>query len=261
MATEAMIETCAIWAPTLLCATVRAAGLMLAAPVLGHAAVPARLRLLAAVAVGLAAASRLASPVTLPGDWASLAGGLAGELLIGAGMGYAGRLIFLGVELGAAHVGAQMGLSLAEAADPSRDEPAGPVGGLYYMLAIVVFLAAGGHRALIGGLMTTFDTVPLLGFVPRAGMADVLLGLVGGSFVLATKLAAPMLVAMLTATVLLGLLQRTLPQLNVLSAELPGRALLGLAVTAATLTVVSPLMESAADSLGAEVVSLVQRAR
>jgi len=256
-----MPESYAIWAPTLLCATCRVAGLLLVAPAAGHAAVPVRLRLLAAVAVALAVVSRLAAPVALPGSWLALAGGLAGELVIGAALGYAARLLFVGVELGAAHVSAQLGLSLAEAADPAAGEPSAAVGGLFHLLALVIFLSVGGLRALLGGLMATFQAVPLLGFAPRAGMFELFVGLLAGSFVLALKLAAPVLVAMLTAAAVLGFLQRAVPQLGLLSVELPGRALLGLLTLAAGMAVLLPLMEAATDRLGLDVQSLVQMAR
>lgn len=255
------IEPALIWMPTLLLVTARVAGVMLAAPVLGHSVVPVKVRVLVAVGIGLAAVGRLADPVRLPPHWPDLAVGLGCELLLGFAIGYAARLIFAGVELGAFHVAQQMGLSLAQVANPLAADAPSSVRGLLRLLAVVVFLAVGGHRALIGGLMQTFRTVPPLGFVPAAGMTNTIAAMLGASFVLALKVAAPVLIALLLATVALGLLHRTMPQCNLLSVGLPTRAMLGLLVLAATLGVLAPLIDAAAGQIGLGVRALTQGAR
>ena len=74
-------------------------------------------------------------------------------------------------------------------------------------------------------------------------------GLLGASFALALKVAAPVLVAMLLATVAMGMLQKTMPQCNLLSTHLPIHTLVGLTVLAASLGVLLPLMQQAIDVL------------
>ena len=109
------LEPMAIWMPTLLLVTVRVAGIMVVAPVFAHSAVPVKVRLITSAAMGLAVVGRLARPVALPAGWFDLCMGLGCEFLVGAAIGYAARLIFAGVELGAFHVSQQMGLALESA--------------------------------------------------------------------------------------------------------------------------------------------------
>jgi len=244
------LEAAAVWMPTLLLVTVRVAGMVAFAPAFGHSAVPARVRVIVGAAMALAAVGRLARPVALPAGWFDLATGLGGELLIGAAIGYTGRLIFTGIELGAFHVSSQMGLSLAEVINPLAADAPAAVRGLFRLVAVVVFLAVGGHRALIRGLLETFDVLPPLGFAAPGGLLDVATGCLGASFVLALRVAAPVLVAMLLATVALGLLHRTVPQCNLLTTGLPIRVMLGLVVMAASLGAMAPLLETAATQLG-----------
>ena len=255
------LDAMTLWAPTLLLVTVRVAGMVAFAPVFGHSAVPVPVRVLVSVAMGLAVVSRLAGPVAVPDRALELIAAVGGEFLIGAAIGYAARMIFTGVELGAFHVSTQMGLSMADVIDPSRSDAPGATVGLYRMLAVVVFLAVGGHRALVGGLMGTFQSVPPLRLASVGGLLDMVVAMLAASFVLALKLAAPVLVAMLLATVALGLLHRTLPQLNLLSIGLPVRVLVGLVLVAASLAAVGPLVDVAVTQLGRNIQALTVVAR
>jgi flagellar biosynthetic protein FliR len=219
-----------MWTMMVLPAAARVAGMMLVAPVFGQAAVPVRLRILMALVMGVAVAGR-AGAAAPPANWLAMAGLLAGEVAVGAVIGYAASLVFAGVDIAAAHISAQMGISLGQMFSPSA-ETAGGVRALMGILAIVFFLAINGHRELIAAVLGTFDTVPVGGLRPGEGVLNGIVAMLTVSFVLGLKVAAPVLVAMLLATVALGMLQRTLPQCHILSTGLPARALLGLLVLA-----------------------------
>ncbi|HUS91315.1 MAG TPA: flagellar biosynthetic protein FliR [Phycisphaerae bacterium] len=254
------LQDMALWAPTLLLVTVRVAGMAMVAPVFGSPAVPVKLRLVVSAAMALGAVGLLGRPVALPTSGFDLAMGLVCEAIIGAAIGYAARLIVAGVELGAFQVSSQMGLSLAELIGGGADSPSS-IGGLFRLLAVVVFLAVGGHRALVGGLLDSLQLLPPMGFTPSAGILDVLVGCLAAAFVLALKVAAPVLVALLLATVALGLLHRTVPQCNLLTMGIPVRVMLGLTAVAASLAAVTPLMEQAAGELGRSIQALALAAR
>jgi len=109
--------------------------------------------------------------------------------------------------------------------------------------------------------MGTFQSVPPLRLASVGGLLDMVVAMLAASFVLALKLAAPVLVAMLLATVALGLLHRTLPQLNLLSIGLPVRVLVGLVLVAASLAAVGPLVDVAVTQLGRNIQALTAAAR
>jgi flagellar biosynthetic protein FliR len=221
--------------------------------VFAHASVPVRLRLGLSIVMGLAAAGRLADMATPPDHWVALVGALAVEVAIGAAIGYLARLVFVGVELAAMHIGQQMGLALAEVFDPSKEEVTGAINQLLQMTALVGFLAIGGHRTLIRALLGTFELLPpgfgLEGLPSCGAVMQSATAMLAMSFVLALKIAAPVLAAILIATAAAGLLQKTMPQLNILTVGLPVRAMLGLAVLAASLAILTPLLESAVGIL------------
>jgi flagellar biosynthetic protein FliR len=233
------------WALTLSLATARAAGATMTAPVFGEVAVPKRLRALLAVVIALAVVGRVPAGTVVPDEWLGLALSLAGEVAVGVLIGYAARLVFVGVELGAMHVGQQMGVALAEAYDEQAADSAGAVRRLFWVLALVIFLALGGHREIVAAVLRTFQVVPLAGFAPGQAVLGAVVALLGASFALAIKVAAPVLIAMLLATVAMGLLQRTFPQLHIFSTGFPVRAMLGLVVLAASVWVIAPLVDAA----------------
>lgn len=239
-----MPDSITTWAIAFLMVAARLAGMMMVAPAFGHAAVPARIRVLIAAALSLAVCGRVVQP-HVPGGEVQLVMQLVLEFGIGAAVGYAASLVFAGIELGAAHASAQMGLSLGDVFSGSGDEPAGGVGTLFRVVAIAIFLAIGGHRDLVSGVMDTFAAVPPATFVPGAAIVKAAGGLLTASFVLALKVAAPVLAAMLLATVALGLLQKTLPQCHILSTGLPVRALLGLLVLGLSMAALAWTVEAA----------------
>jgi len=238
------------WSLTLLLVVARIAGIFIAAPVLSSQAVPIKLRVLMSIVIGLAVVGRVARPAAVVGlGGLVLAGG--SELAIGAVIGFAMRLVFVGIQLGAAQIGQQMGIALAEVFDPMHEAP-GASRRLFYMVAIAVFLVIGGHRRLIAATLGSFDTVPVGGFLSPGAMLGVTVTLLGASFALALKVAAPVLVAMLLATVALGLLQKTIPQCNVLSIGLSARAMLAILILAAAVATLLPLMERAVSLTAGE---------
>jgi len=241
-----MLETLSqtTWAATLLLVTARVGGIFLVAPVFSTSALPARLRVLMALvfALGLVPAAGIAG---VPADLWALAAAIGCELAVGATVGYAVRLVFAGVQLGAAHVGHQMGLSLAELYAGTSDAGGATLRQFMFLLAVVVFLTIGGHREVIAALGRTFRAVPLAGFPAAEGILNMVVALLAASFVLAIKIAAPVLITLLLVTVALGLVQRTVPQLNMFTVGIPARLLVGLVALAAGLAAFAGLIETA----------------
>jgi flagellar biosynthetic protein FliR len=242
-----------VWPLALLPVAARVGGLLLVAPVYGHPAVPVRLRLLAAVVVGLAVLGRSA-PVFVPASLGELVLVCGLELALGAAIGWAAGLIFAGVELAAAHVGAQMGVSLGQAMGGEGEGEGGPVASLYRVAALAVFLLIGGHRQLLGGLLDSIQLLPVGGMglplaaggpLGPAGVLGTAAVLLQASFILALKVAAPVLIAILLATVAMGLLHRALPPCHILSTDLPIRAMLGMLVMALGLAGLAWAVEAA----------------
>ena len=160
----------------------------------------------------------------MPGNMVHYLVLLGGEAVIGACLGLGVLILIHGMTLAGELVGQASGLTLADVFDPTLDENVPLFSRLMFLVAVSVFLCIGGHRMVMAGLLDTFQTIPPgSGQFPRS-LADGFTTLVSQSFSLGIRAAAPAVTALLLATLILGLIGRTLPQLNIYLGFRPERA-------------------------------------
>lgn len=203
--------------PAYLLVLFRVAGLLIATPMFSSNVIPKRVRVMFA-----AAAALVVFPLLLPTVPAGLTlqaalVGVVGEIMIGLLMGLAVHTLFLSAQLAGMVVGQQAGLSLGQTFNPLMNARTTTLGQLYFIVLFMVFLIAGGHRALVCGLLDSFRVIPLLSFGVRDSHVMMIVDLLHSTFVMALKLAGPCLIALFMATISLGFLSKTMPQLNILS--------------------------------------------
>lgn len=151
------------------------------------------------------------------------------ELLIGYAIGFAASLPIMGMQIGGHVIDTQIGLGVAGILNPELGEQSGPVGELFFLLALTVFAILGGHRVMLATLIGSFDAVPLGGFNGFGALAGLMLGMVTVMLELAMKIAAPLLCLVFLETVAMGFIARTVPQLNILSIGFALRIIVGVA--------------------------------
>lgn len=196
----------------------RMSGLVMTAPIYGTQEVPLQVRALLAFALAvLITPSQLGAPVALPGTLVSYLLVLGGELAIGASLGIGITIVFSGVQLAGQMIERTSGTMLAEVFDPSLGDSVPQFARLLYLVAMAIFVSIGGHRIVMAGLLDTLATIPPGGAGLPATLADTLVTLVTQSFVLGIRAAAPVVTALLLSTLVMGLISRTLPQLNILA--------------------------------------------
>ncbi len=197
---------------------VRVAALMLIAPVLGPFELAARWRLAVAVALAVLltplAVGRVESPPNTLAAWLAVAGG---EALVGLMLGLGVRIMFTGLEVAGGLISQMSGLQLAEVFNPSMGGNVPVFSQLLLLVATAVFLLIGGHRQMIEALLDSFTTVPTGHATFSASAVQGVTTLVANSFALGLRAAVPAVVALLLATLVVGFIGRTLPQLNVMS--------------------------------------------
>jgi flagellar biosynthetic protein FliR len=109
------------------------------------------------------------------------------------------------------------GLQMADVYNPGFDSNVSVFSQLLFYVALGVFVIIDGHRRVMGALLDTFAWLPPGGSGMPATVTETLTTLVAQSFVLGVRAAAPAMAALLLATLVLGLISRTLPQLNVMT--------------------------------------------
>jgi flagellar biosynthesis protein FliR len=142
---------------------------------------------------------------------------LAGEALVGLVLGLGVRILFVGMHLAGQIVSQMSGLQLSEVVSPGSGAPVPLLSHLYLIVTSAVFLAIGGHRRVIEALLDTFAWLPAGQGALSSSAVEAVTALVAHSFELGVRAAAPVMVSLLLSTLIVGLVSRALPQLNVLN--------------------------------------------
>lgn len=212
----------------------RVVGLMMMAPLWSMQAIPARIRGAAAVVLTLMLLpSAAAAPVDLAGPMPLPL--LVIEFLIGLAIGLTAAVFLHGLTVAAEVLGLQMGLSLGAALGGMTEMGTPGIGQLYAQTALVIFATLGGHVILITALGGSLVVLPLGSSIEVVDGGRSLLGVVGGVFSTAVRVAAPVMVALLVANLALALLNRAVPQLNTMMVAVPITIAVGLVAIGSTL--------------------------
>jgi flagellar biosynthetic protein FliR len=219
---------------------VRVLALISVAPLLSHRAVPVRMKIALALSITVLLVPQVQSPpitdvLTAPGLML-----LINNVLIGVVIGFAVRLVFAALELAGELIGLQMGLSFAGFFNPSTGQQQNAVASFMSLLALLMFISIDGHLMLIHALAESFRLYPVSVGMDLPMGFDRLLRLGSDVFAIALTIALPFLAVMLLTNVVLGVLARVAPQLNIFAVGFPMTILVGLV----TLFVLLPYVET-----------------
>jgi flagellar biosynthetic protein FliR len=229
--------------PPALLVIFRIGGLMMYGPLFGSSVIPARVKVFLAFMTGIATYPLLSrqhfAGVELTLELWHIAPLMAMELLIGLIIGFVASLPLLAMQTGGLLMGQQMGLGFAQLYNPAIDDEGDIVGQMLFFMALAVFLICGGHEWMLLAVLNSFEHVPVGRFSVDLSMLSLVSGVLAASLELALRVAAPLLTLVFLETVAMGLLAKTVPQLNILSLGFPLRILAGLAITIAGLTIIN----------------------
>ena len=221
----------------------RILGLIMVAPVFGHRALPARVKIGLGIFIALIIAPTLPPmPDVGLGSWHGLFI-LVQQLLIGLAIGFIMRIVFAAVEAAGEIVGLQMGLGFASFFDPQSAGQTLVLSQFFNILTVLVFLAVNAHLLLLGVLVDSFQSLPIsIQPLSAAGFYNVA---VFGSTVFAVglQLALPLIAILLMTNLALGILTRSAPQLNIFAIGFPITLGVGLIALDITLPYFAPLLE------------------
>lgn len=230
----------------------RTTGIFSVAPVLGNIHVPVHTR------VGLAACLAFiftplvsASHATPPTDMIGLTFAIAREVAVGLAIGFVGTLLFMVIQSAAELIDLQMGLGFASLVDPNNQRSS-VVGQFYFIIATLIFLAMNAHHMLIQGLADSFSVIPLGQMTFNPGATGTIMEIFDRMFIAAVKIGGPIIGVILLTDVALGILARTVPQLNVLVVGFPAKIFVGLATIIVAMPAVVAVMHGLFGGLSSD---------
>jgi flagellar biosynthetic protein FliR len=242
---------------------IRVSVLFLSAPVLGNTRIPSQVKVALTLSITLllylsTQGGHLARPV--PGNIFALASAAAGEAFVGLLLGYSAYLLFTGIQMAGQVIDIQVGFGLVNVIDPAGGQSVSILGQFYYMVAMLFFLAINGHHLLLKALGDSFQLLPVgsVGWFSKAAQAGPLLAeFFTKLFIIAFQVAAPSVAVLFLTNLSMGLLSRTIPQMNVFIVGLPLNVTVGLLVTILSLKYLGTVLGSVVGQLGSSAYKLL----
>ena len=210
----------------------RLTGMLLTAPLFSTFPIPMQLK------VGLGALCAFimypfvlqsAANFIAPKDLISLTILLCKETAVGVLIGFAMSLMFTAVEIAGQILSIQMGLAIAIALDPVTKQNVPIVGQFYLFIASIVFITLNGPHWLFTTVWDSYHSIPIgLDFSFSGEITQQLLSFASKLFLIAFSIIIPIFSVLFIKTILMGIVAKIMPQLNIFMVAMPAQIYVGL---------------------------------
>lgn len=154
------------------------------------------------------------------------------ETLMGLLIGFVAYLFFTVVQIAGSFIDMQLGFGIANVIDPMTGAQSPIFGNFKFILAMLLFLSINGHHYLLLAIMKSYEWAPLhhdlFLHIQSGNLTDFLIRTFSSVFYLAFQMSAPLVVSLFLVDVSLGILARTVPQLNIFVVGIPIKIIIGL---------------------------------
>ncbi len=208
----------------------RISGLFMVSPFFGSLNIPVTFRAGIALACSVALFPMVDAmgPVKAPPTILAYTATVLGELLIGWLIGLVAFTSFAAINMAGKLMDMQVGFSIANVMDPTSGQQMPLIGSFLYNLTLIVFVVANGHHMLLAAIVGSFQAIPLMGLSIGTTMTELFTRYTVGIFLMGVQIALPVTFGLLLTNVGLGILARTMPQLNIFVVGVPLHILVGL---------------------------------
>ncbi len=167
------------------------------------------------------------------------------ELIIGLVIGFVAFIVFSTFFLAGSFIDRDLGFSMANVVDPQYGFQVPITGNLIYIISTLVFLIINGHHYLIKALVNSFYVMPINSNIKLdADVLKFVIDIFNYIFVMAIKISIPITIIILSTNLILGILARTMPQMNVFVVGMPIKVILGLLILCIVFPYYEPIMET-----------------
>ena len=238
---------------------IRISAIIVTIPVLGDASVPARVKIGLSLLMTMLLFPVIRTQITNPSfDLFSLILRIFGEVLIGVMIGFTARVLFAGIQLAGQLIGFQMGFSIVSVIDPASSMESSVIAEFQYIVAVLIFLVMDGHHIFIHAIADSLRILPPLSFHLSGPLLDALIGLIGKMFAVAMRVGAPVVAILFFLSISLGLVARTVPQINIFIVGFPLQIAIGLIGVGVTLPLFIKLLERCFLDMQSEIATLLR---
>lgn len=178
------------------------------------------------------------------------------ELMIGVVLSLCIRFFLGAVQFSGQIIGFQMGFSMVNVVDPLTGANVSILEEISYWMTLLLFLIFNGHHIMILCIIESFEILPPGVFVFGQPILEKLIEQGTLLFVLAIKIGAPVIAALLFTNVAFGLTGKFAPQMNIMIVAFPFQILVGLMLFGFSLEIIKILTRDYISSIKALFLSL-----
>ncbi|HHY97481.1 MAG TPA: flagellar type III secretion system protein FliR [Firmicutes bacterium] len=238
----------------------RIGGMFIYAPIFGSFSIPVRIRVIIALALaGIMTPLLHMKSVGWDGQPLSLALMVLDEIGVGLVIGFASALFILATQLAGQFIDLQIGFGFVNVVDPVSMRQVTIMGQVAYLLGTLIFLAIDGHHLLISAIAKSYEIVPPGTGVIFPAIKAGLLELFSGAFAIGFKIASPVIVALLLVDAAMGILARTVPQMNVFIVGFPLKIVGGLFLFALSLPLALVMLRGLFGHIETDILLILKR--
>lgn len=217
-------------------ASIRIAAMLVTSPFFSIKQIPSFVKVALSIILGLLVSSSLYTKgINIPKSTFELFLVCGRELIIGAAIGYIANLIFTAIRISSQLMDFNIGFSMSQYYDPSTSGNSTPLERFFNWFALVVFLSFNFHHIVISAILKSFEAAPIGVLSLGDGSFLSVINTFSSSFYIAMQLAAPIVIVLFITDFTLGLIARTVPQLNIFILGMPVKILVGLLAISAIL--------------------------
>lgn len=169
------------------------------------------------------------------------------EALVGLFLGVLVNIVFMSIQMAGQFIDIQGGLASSTLFDPMSQNKLSIYGHMYFWLALILYFIFDGHHYLIIALTKSFSIIDLSNYNLNLPGLIGAIDIVNQSFIIGVQIAAPMILVFVITDLILGIISRTVPQLNVLILGLPLKTLVGIITFMAIVPIVVKLILGVLD--------------
>jgi flagellar biosynthetic protein FliR len=206
---------------------VRTSAIVAFLPVLGSGMVPAVVKAMLALSVAMLLFP-FAHGAVMPRGTADFILMIGAEVAFGAVLGFVARVVVRTLRTVGEIAGRQMGMALSQAADPMDGIQATVVGNFCDALGVLLLFVTGAHILLLRGIKQSFVACPVGALVSADFVRDRSVTAVSSAFGAALQISAPLLMVTFLISLVMALMARLVPEINILVVGLPLRVGIGL---------------------------------
>lgn len=240
--------------PAFLLIFVRVTSFFLMMPLFSYRTIPASQKIGLGFSLALIMFSAMEVPgITIDGTFFML---VIKEALVGLLIGFIAAMMMSAVQIAGGFIDFQMGFAIANVLDPQTGAQSPLMGQYLYTLALLFLLTVNGHHLLIDGIFYSYSFVPLDQVLIPFGNKDVvefILMSFNKMFIIAFQMSIPVVGSLFLVDVALGIVARTVPQLNIFVVGLPVKIgvsfIVLIAVMGVLMMVISDLFSAALSTM------------